>query len=104
MQHYGVSYANLSIQVTVLDDLKAQVNESLALQQQLQCKATSLEEIQALMTEELRVQKAERAQSLRQATLEAAMAGANGRAGLHGAALPSHATPFGLVTPLLQGN
>lgn len=83
-----------------MDDLKAQVSESSKLQQQLQSRATSLEESQAFVTEELRVQKAEHAQSLRQATLEAAIAGAHGRAGLYGAALPSHATPFELVTPL----
>ena len=56
------------------------------------------------MTKELRVQRDEHAQSLRQAILEAAIAGSHGRAGLHGAALPSHATPFGLVTPSLKEN
>lgn len=85
-------------QVTALDGLKAQLSDSLEVQQQLQSRATSLEEAQALVNEELRVQKAEHAQSLRQASLEAAMAGANGRAGIHDAASPSHATPFGLVT------
>ena len=78
------------------------MSDSLEVQQQLQSRATSLEEAQALVNEELRVQKAEHAQSLRQASLEAAIAGANGRAGLHGAASPSDATPFGLVTLSLQ--
>ena len=78
------------------------MSDSGKLQQQLQSRATSLEETQALVTEELRLQKAEHAQSLRQATLEAAIAGANSRAGLHGAALPSHAMPSGLVTPFLK--
>ena len=89
------------IQVSAIDDLKAQVSNSRELQQQLQSRATSLEKTQAFVTEELRVQKAEHAHSLRQATLEAAIAGVNGGAGLHSAALPSHATPSGLVTPSL---
>lgn len=79
------------MQVSALDDLKTQMGDSLELQLQLQTRATSLEETQALVTEELRVQKAEYAKSLRQATLDAAVVGADGRAGPPGA--------VGLVMP-----
>ena len=50
------------------------MNDSLELQQQLQSRATSLEEGQALVNEELKAQKAEHAQSLRQAIIAAGVA------------------------------
>ena len=83
------------MQISILEDLKAQLSDSLELQQQLQTRATSLEETQALVAEELRVHRFERAQS--QATLEAAIAEATGKAGPPLSALPSQALPLGLV-------
>ena len=89
------------MQISILEDLKAQLSDSLEVQQQLQTRATSLEETQALVAEELRVHRIERDQSVsRQATLEAAIAEVVGKAGPSLTASPSRPLPLGLVRQL----